>query len=95
MEVDHAYMMGMLKVEDETYSCIQIEIGNMEMAQNLMKKIHIFPVPSFGISYQGMKKIGNRYVITAFSVLYGKLVHVNPKLWIQVQAFIMRLNFLH
>jgi hypothetical protein len=33
MEVDPAYMIGMLKVEDETYSCIQIEILNMEISQ--------------------------------------------------------------
>jgi hypothetical protein len=26
-------MIGMLKVEDETYSCIQIEILNMEISQ--------------------------------------------------------------
>jgi hypothetical protein len=33
MEVDPAYMIGMLKVEDETYSCIQIEILNMEISR--------------------------------------------------------------
>jgi hypothetical protein len=38
MEVDLAYMIGMLKVEDETYSCIQIEILNMETSQKSHKE---------------------------------------------------------
>jgi hypothetical protein len=38
MEVDPAYMIGMLKVEDETYSCIQIEILNMETSQKSHKE---------------------------------------------------------